>query len=224
MQDGNLIKRAFAAFKAIAKRRISALFSRVSHWLNRGTLDESLSKLVDKPDKSVVFVCMGNVCRSPFAAEYARRRATLCELEMNISSAGVHVTAKSSPKVAQRVAREFGVQLDNHSAQSLQSALQTADMIITFDGWTWGRLAYLFPRLARKTYLLSAAGWQREREILDPWAGNEKEFRHCYSTIAAAIDSLFCRICPRALASGARQQFVIGSERFPSCVEVCATR
>src|SRR5690349_21297071 len=61
----------------------------------------------------LVFVCSGNICRSPYAAEYAR------SLGIPIASFGVDTRGNDTANdVASKVAAARGVDLSNHRSRS----------------------------------------------------------------------------------------------------------
>jgi protein-tyrosine phosphatase len=67
---------------------------------------------------SVLFVCRGNICRSPFAERVARKLfhelARDREQPIAFQSAGLHVTVpKAPPETAIVVAHRFGVSLES---------------------------------------------------------------------------------------------------------------
>jgi protein-tyrosine-phosphatase len=72
----------------------------------------------------VLFVCAGNICRSPFAEGLARQLATERGLDVEFSSAGeIALDGDRCPPDAIAVAKEYCVDLSSHRARRL-----TADM------------------------------------------------------------------------------------------------
>ena len=75
----------------------------------------------------VLFVCAGNICRSPFAEGLARRRAAERGLDVEFASAGeiAHEGDRCSGD-ALAAAKEHGVDLSPHRARRLTAEQQSA--------------------------------------------------------------------------------------------------
>jgi protein-tyrosine-phosphatase len=68
----------------------------------------------------VLFVCAGNICRSPFAEGLARRLAAERGLDVEFASAGeIALDGDRCPPDAIAAAKEFGVDLSSHRARRL---------------------------------------------------------------------------------------------------------
>jgi len=77
----------------------------------------------------VLFVCAGNICRSPFAEGLARRLAAERGLDVEFASAGeIALDGDRCPPDAVAVAREYGVDLSSHRARRLTK--DEADKIV----------------------------------------------------------------------------------------------
>lgn len=78
----------------------------------------------------ILFVCTANQCRSPLAAAIARRDGSGLPLE--IASAGIIAGGHGTPPTGVRVARELGLDLDDHvSVQLTERMLNDADVVLT---------------------------------------------------------------------------------------------
>jgi protein-tyrosine-phosphatase len=77
----------------------------------------------------VLFVCAGNICRSPFAEGLARRLAAERGLDVEFASAGkIAFDGDRCPPDAVAAAKEFGVDLSSHRARRL--ATDKADRVV----------------------------------------------------------------------------------------------
>jgi protein-tyrosine phosphatase len=75
----------------------------------------------------VLFVCAGNICRSPFAEGLARRLATERGVDVEFASAGeIALDGDRCPGDAVAAAREHGVDLSLHRARRLTVADRSA--------------------------------------------------------------------------------------------------
>jgi protein-tyrosine-phosphatase len=77
----------------------------------------------------VLFVCAGNICRSPFAEALARRLAAERGLDVEFASAGeIALDGDRCPRDAVAVAKEYGVDLSSHRARRLTT--DKADKVV----------------------------------------------------------------------------------------------
>jgi len=145
---------------------------------------------------SVLFVCHGNIIRSPLAAALLHEQ--LSNLDRNgihVSSAGLHAKpGKSADPRAIIAARERGVSLEDHRAQSLNIDLvRHADLIFVMDHVNEAQLLIRYPEARSKLFLLSIEGANREQasvEIADPDAGHLYDVRQCCETIQSRLSDL----------------------------------
>ena len=77
----------------------------------------------------VLFVCAGNICRSPFAEGLARQLAAERGLDVEFASAGeIALDGDRCPPDAVAVAKEYGVDLSSHRARRLTT--DEADKVV----------------------------------------------------------------------------------------------
>lgn len=134
----------------------------------------------------LVFVCSGNICRSPFAEAYAH------DLGLAAVSAGLHCQGGASANdSALRVAKEFAVDLKSHSSQRIDdAALGVQDLTLYMEP---GHLLEAAERGLHRdcqAALLGSFLSPRIPYIPDPYGTPDEYFRRCFSWIVSAIDSL----------------------------------
>ena len=144
--------------------------------------------------KKILFVCTGNVCRSPMA-EGMLRHMLRGRDDIQVASAGLgaldglHVT-----DVAAEVVAELGVDISSHLSQSLNSDLvRQADFIFVMTRQHQDALQTLFPSASEKTFLLrefegSSAG--ENKDIADPIGQTVEIYRRTRDQIRDALPSL----------------------------------
>jgi protein-tyrosine phosphatase len=145
--------------------------------------------------RSVLFVCYGNLMRSPMAE--AMLRHGLLELGVSgvsVKSAGVHaVRGREAHTWAQAVSRELGMPLDAHRAQpTTPDLIASSDLIFAMDYENLAELETKYPEARGRISLLScyADGPLRNREIPDPYFGDIETTRRCYAVLGECIEKL----------------------------------
>ena len=123
--------------------------------------------------KSILFVCKGNICRSPYAERYASR--TL-KNRYSFSSSGYYpVDGRTSPEVAQRVALSQGVDLSEHRSQVINEELVArADLIFTFDEQNYRKIMGDFPNFAERVFAIGLLEPGPITDVEDPYGGTKK--------------------------------------------------
>ena len=142
-----------------------------------------------RPLRSVLFVCHGNIIRSAMAEAQFRKLSAL-----DAHSAGVHATAgHPADERGRRIAAEFGVRLDGHTARPVARELvDGADAIFVMDVLNEVTLVSEFPHVSSKVFRLGAFSPRPlpGRDIPDPFLGTEDEIRACYQTLATCVRRL----------------------------------
>jgi protein-tyrosine-phosphatase/predicted ATP-grasp superfamily ATP-dependent carboligase len=146
--------------------------------------------------RSVLFVCKGNICRSPFAHQLVTqvvRPAQACV------SAGYYPAAdRPSPAAAIAAAAGVGVDLSAHrSVQLTEAHVFAADAIFVFDEENYNRLAADYACRA-KLHLVGALCPEGPLWIADPYGQDVQGFEQTYGQIRDAIIATYGRADPRA--------------------------
>jgi protein-tyrosine-phosphatase/predicted ATP-grasp superfamily ATP-dependent carboligase len=135
--------------------------------------------------RSVLFVCKGNICRSPFAQRLAQQ---VLDPTVRCSSAGHYPAAdRPSPDAAVAAAATLGVDLACHRSEPLTAAhIRDADVVFVFDEENFQRLSADFPCRA-KLHFVGALRPDGPLWIDDPYGSDEAEFIRVYEQIRAAL-------------------------------------
>jgi protein-tyrosine phosphatase len=143
---------------------------------------------------SVLFVCMGNICRSPTAEALFRKLSMELapELDFEIDSAGTHGYHIGAPpdERSQRAALRHGVDMKQLRARRLESAdFAHFDWIVFMDdGNRKDALALRGPGgKARLVRLLDFAPEQALRDVPDPYYGEAAEFTRALQLIDQGV-------------------------------------
>ena len=147
----------------------------------------------------VLFVCLGNICRSPVCQgvfEEVVRREGL-EGAVEADSAGTHgfyhAGEPPDPR-AQRSAAKRGIDISGQRARLLQREdCERFDYVLTMDEENYGRMAALCRSNGAKTVVrpfLDFAPDRPEREVPDPYGGDPEGFELVMDLAEAASEGL----------------------------------
>lgn len=145
-------------------------------------------------NRSILFVCSGNSCRSPLAEGLCRSMLSqrlgvepgqLSEHGYEVTSAGTDVRAPTPASYqAGTVAAEMGVDLSAHLSQPLTDRmLRAADVVYVMTPEQMGRVLELAPWMTGKVMLLDQAG----RPVADPHGGDLETYRRCATQVQQAL-------------------------------------
>ena len=143
----------------------------------------------------LVFVCQGNICRSPYAGVRAGA------LGVRAISAGLEATdGHCADESASRNALQRGIDLSTHRSTRLKPALLApGDLLVVFEPWQLRSvMRRQFVNVAGVT-LLGIWAHPLRPHIQDPFGRSERYFQRCFATIDLCIDQLTTRL----LAHGA---------------------
>jgi protein-tyrosine-phosphatase len=130
----------------------------------------------------ILFVCTGNICRSPFAEALARVLDERTDVEY--ASAGTIALSgnpASAPGIA--VAAELGVDMSDHRATHLTAeVLAATDLVYAMEEEHVASVLALDP--GARVELLS----RNSDPMPDPYGGDRMEYLASYSLIAAALE------------------------------------
>jgi protein-tyrosine phosphatase len=105
---------------------------------------------------NVLFVCTGNVCRSPMAEGFLRHEAAARGLNVSVRSTGTHAWEGRAATIdGRRVMEELGAPIDDHRTIVLsQSLIDWADLVIGLAAEHARDVVREYPSAAPKTHTL----------------------------------------------------------------------
>lgn len=153
----------------------------------------------------VIFVCWGNICRSPIAERVARRTAAEQGLTgVEFTSAGTsreELGAPIDPRAA-RLLTARGYDADGHSAHQMTAdELAGADLVVVMEDLHRTKLEVLADSAGLtdaldRVELLSAFDPDAEpgSGVPDPWYGDESGFTDTLAMVEAAMPGVLDRV------------------------------
>jgi protein-tyrosine phosphatase len=144
---------------------------------------------------AVLFVCLGNICRSPLAEAAFRARISVAGLDVTIDSAGTgdwHIGHPPDPR-AQATAKRHGLDISNYRARQVEPGDFTRfTHIFALDHANLKALRQIAPTAATAQLGLLldlVAGW-RGRPVADPYYGGVEAFETTWTQVDAAALAL----------------------------------
>jgi len=144
--------------------------------------------------KTILFICTGNICRSPMA-EGLFRHVTRGRDEYRVVSAGLGALDGQPPSAHSVAAmRELGIDISRQRSRMLTADLvKQADLILGMTHSHVDTVALLYPQAAEKTFLLREFDDTLdtfEKDISDPIGGSYDVYVNCRDQIEQGIASL----------------------------------
>ena len=144
--------------------------------------------------RSILFVCHGNICRSPFAAgAFSRACPPEVSRSIRVASAGFVGLDRRPPSKALAASSRLGIDISDHRSTLItSSSLHGADLVVVMSAdQARGIRARLRSSSTRVLVLgdLDPSSITR-RTISDPWAGSDSAFDASYDRIDRCVNEL----------------------------------
>ena len=152
----------------------------------------------------VLFVCMGNICRSPTAHAVMQHKLEQRKLtrQIKVDSAGTHAfhTGEPSDPRSREYAASRGVDMESIRSRKITEAdFNDFDFILGMDHDNMELIRYYAPAEHRAEINLFLAyanqlGEVAENVVPDPYYGGADGFRHVFELVEQGCDSLLSHI------------------------------
>jgi protein-tyrosine phosphatase len=137
----------------------------------------------------LVFVCRGNICRSPYAEALARR------LGLNATSCGLEVSGHSCvDATAVRIARQLGFELSDHQPRRCGLPLAAGDLWVGMEPWHGRHLLGFSQGSGAQVTLLGLWCSRPRPHIQDPYGLGEGYFHTCFGLMDDAVGEVARRL------------------------------
>lgn len=149
--------------------------------------------------KKILFVCMGNICRSPTAEAVFRTKAELKKMDLVVDSAGTtgaHAREKPDHR-SQKAGMERGYSFDKIKSRKVTvDDFAEFDLILAMDDHNISELEKVAPpHLVHKVHLfLEFASNYEDTEVPDPYYGGARGFQYVLDLVEDASDGLLLKL------------------------------
>lgn len=148
---------------------------------------------------AILFVCLGNICRSPLAEAAFRREAERIGFDVAVDSAGTgdwHV-GEPPDRRAIAVARANGVDISGYRGRQVTAAdFDRFDHVVALDLANLARLRALRPAGSRAdlSLLLDHVPGRAGEPVADPYYGADEGFDTTWADVTAGAQALARRL------------------------------
>jgi len=148
---------------------------------------------------AILFVCLGNICRSPLSEGAFRQAAAEAGLDVEIDSAGTgawHVGKAPDPR-AIRTARTHGVDISGLRARQIRAEdFRRFTHIFALDHDNLSAIQRLAPSDGRAEIglLLDLVEEHAGQAVVDPYYGDEAGFETSWTDVRAAAQALAVKL------------------------------
>lgn len=145
----------------------------------------------------LVFVCTGNICRSPMAAAFAWDYATLRQRPVEVQSASaMGLDGHKADATAVKVMEEVGLDISDHESQPLTAELvEWADYVLVAEVQHASRARELTEKAEGKVLLLGS--FIGQIEIPDPLGSWRWRYRRIRDDIRRAVETFIDQVPAR---------------------------
>ena len=133
--------------------------------------------------KSILFVCLGNICRSPACEGFAKK---YYGSYLDVDSAGIENYHVGEPPDSRsiKVCKNHGIDISRHVARKIRKDdWEKFDVIVALDQSVLQNLQHKKPKNSKAKLVLFSKG------VSDPWYGGNSAFDAMYSQIESEMDS-----------------------------------
>ena len=170
---------------------------------DRSTIPSSRNVTIPAGARTFLFVCHGNIIRSPMCEALMKRELFERGSSLRIASAGTHAIPENQAHPwAVGAAHELGISLADHRARLVsEQDVSEADAIFAMDYQNQVQLLMRWPQAGNKIFMLGgyAGATSESIEIHDPYYRGEIATAQCFRQLSTCIRNLVIGIDERQL-------------------------
>jgi len=149
----------------------------------------------------VLFICLGNICRSPLAEAIFNHKVRERGLEHKFKSdscgtSDYHIGELPDERTIS-CAKKFGIQINHRGRQLNKLDFKTFDYLLVMDGSNMAKVREYMDTCGivhNKILMLRDLSEVSHIEVPDPYYGVEEDFNNMYYILDEAIDRLLDKI------------------------------
>lgn len=167
-----ILKHAYDATRNLPDR----VLHRRRHLAARRRLSEA------QPPRSILAVCHGNICRSPYLQAVLQRALP----DIAVMSAGFVGSDRAVPEISVTLSAKRGLDLSRYRSRPLtQSTIGKADLVIVMDSDQARQLARMFPKSRGRVVIAGDLDprFDASRGITDPWNRSKEVFEASFNRL-----------------------------------------
>lgn len=150
----------------------------------------------------LLFVCLGNICRSPTAENIMNYLVAQAHLESSITcdsagTAGYHIGSPPDRRMSAAAASKLGLKLLGQARQLQKSDLANFDLILAMDAENYQDILALDPsgQYKHKIRLMCEyCSKYTDKEVPDPYYGGTEGFNYVIDLLVDACSGLLMQI------------------------------
>ncbi len=150
--------------------------------------------------ESILFVCTGNICRSPMAEGMLKDRLEKGKKTgFRVSSAGTWgLEGENAASHALSVCREKGIDISEHKARRLtERMVREGDLIVVMEFDHFHAILEMCPDADKKTRMLTQFGVNKRNfyePVPDPYGRRKRQYVKCFEQMDKHMEVLFSEV------------------------------
>lgn len=136
--------------------------------------------------QKILMVCLGNICRSPLAEGILNSKLSDNYFIDSAGTGNWHIGEKPDRRSVQ-IAKKYGIDISSQRARQISATdLDDFDLIFSMDYDNYNKLL----KMSQSEFQKSKIKMIMEKDIPDPYYGDEKDFEIVFNLLDLATDQI----------------------------------